>query len=153
MIPIKNLLISKKKVRRLESALLAAIFEYSCKRKNLEDTANTISQITKLECDVVKDVVRAIPSEQNSELNEEDLHQFWELGDSDQFELQDFRHKWVTVFYWMMKYKSGKTTKIEVGNATNWLFHTHKSFSLKTLTRIKRTSFRNVFFSYMRNLG
>ena len=144
MISFKSIFGARKNDQKVEMELAEAILEYACSRSDLDTTALIINKITKLECDVVQDVLCAIPRDLNVALNEDNLNKKWVLGDHDQFELQDFRNEWIRVFCWMMKYKSGEASKAEVGNATNWSFHIHKTFSLNILDRINRSSWQNL---------
>ena len=144
MISFKSIFGARKNHHKLEAALAKAILEYASSRSDLDTATIIINKITKLECDVVQDVLCAIPRDLNVALNEDNLNKNWVLGDHDQFELQDFRNEWIRVFRWMMKYKSGEASKAEVGNATNWSFHIHKTFSLSILDRLKRSSWQNL---------
>ena len=137
----------KPKVSKVEKALASALFEFALERVDFENSADRISKITGLERDVACAVMQVMPREKNDEMSETDLHQSWTLNsDTDQFELQDFRSYWMNIFIWMRKYKNGEATKIQVGNATNWAFHVHETFSLDTLDQIKVNRWRRLLF-------
>ena len=57
--------------QNLEAGLAKAILEYACSRSDLDTTASTINKITKLEYDVVQDVLCAIPRDLNVALKED----------------------------------------------------------------------------------
>ena len=54
-----------------------AIPEYACSRSDLDSTTIIINKITKLECDIVQDVLRAIPRDLNVARNEDNLNKNW----------------------------------------------------------------------------
>jgi hypothetical protein len=132
---------------KAEKALATVLFEYAFERIDFDYAADRISETMGLEREVVCSVLQAISREKNDDISEEELYQSsphsWA---NDQYGLQDFRREWMNIFIWMRKYKNGEATKIQVGNATNWAFHVHETFSLDTLDQIKVNRWRRLLF-------